>query len=359
MLAYVVVFSIVIFLAWVSTLAPSSQYAKSGKPDSFFFSLSGLVAAIFLGTREGVGADFDTIYVQGFAEYSMGQESRFESGFNALQSLVLLYTNDYHFLFIICSLITVALIYIAIYRWSPDPVFSVVIFLLGGLFFVSTNAVRQALAIGIFLNAIPYIVRGNPLKYAALILAAALFHKSALILLPLYLLRKIKLPYIAPILLGILCFLMGDVLVQVALRIGSLLSSQFAVYARLDHYLVGDLDLTDGAYLLLSLAFLAYVNRKSPSIYMRNNTIRIYTNIVICGVLIVVLTGSMFILFRLARYFTPVLILFLPSLANSLKRESDRAASKRALCLFLALGAYVVYGVLEIESAVPYISCMF
>jgi len=57
---------------------------------------------------------------------------------------------------------------------------------------IQASAMRQSLAIAIFIASIPYIYKKDPFRYFICIGIAWLFHSSALILLPLYLLGYIK-----------------------------------------------------------------------------------------------------------------------------------------------------------------------
>src|SRR5665213_2396527 len=61
-----------------------------------------------------------------------------------------------------------------------------------GFMLVNASAMRQSLAIAIFITAIPYIYRKDAVRYFLFIGMAWLFHSSALILLPLYFLGYVN-----------------------------------------------------------------------------------------------------------------------------------------------------------------------
>ena len=359
MLLYYLLFAPVLFFAWLSVrdLKPclgGKDVSINEQPKKFFFCLSGALAAAILAFREGVGADYYTIYVQGYNDAANGIESRYEIGFDILQKICLFVSDDYHLLFIACAVITVGLIYYAIYKWSKMPLMSILIFLLCGLFFFSTNAIRQAISIAIFLNAIPYIVKGRCLKYCVLILVAALFHQSAIILIILYWVRFLKLNFIRAGLICTAVALLGSFLAPISLQLGGLISDQFAVYARLEHYLEGDIDLLDLGYTVIAFILFLYVRKENKEIYLDNTEIRIFTNILIVGFLIIVMTSYMFILFRFARYITPLLIFYIPSLISHVKsQKAQRVIVVLVSCCFIAASLYV-YDYLEMDQAVPY-----
>ena len=63
------------------------------------------------------------------------------------------------------------------------------------IFLMNLSAIRQSLATAVFIIAVEYAIKRKPIHYAALIIIASLFHKSALILFPIYFIvapKKIK-----------------------------------------------------------------------------------------------------------------------------------------------------------------------
>lgn len=364
MVLYYFLFTPVLFFAWLSVhdlrqCLSSQEILSNERPKKFFFCLSGALAAAILFFREGVGADYYKIYAQGYSDAANGAESRYEIGFDILQQACLFVSDDYHVLFFVCAVITVALVYYAIYKWSKMPLLSILIFLLCGLFFFSTNAIRQAISIALFLNAIPYITKGKFLNYCCWIIVAALFHQSAIVLILLYCLRFVKLNLLKAGLLCLVVVLLGNSLVPVSLQIGSLMSDQFAIYARLEHYLEGDIDLLDLGYTVIAYVIFWYVQRGDKKLYSNDDETRILTNILFIGLLIVIMTGYMFILFRFARYITPVLIFYIPNLVSRLKTHQERRNISLLIALCFVMTSFVVYGYLEIDQAVPYQTFLF
>lgn len=130
MIIYVIVFSLA-----TGILAVSTFLSGNGRPDRTAFVTSGLLVACLLGLREGVGTDFYSIYVAGFNSIDEGNESRFEPGFVLLVRALSLFSSNYNFLFFGIALITVGLVYRAIWRISLNPTLAVFIYLVGGIFF--------------------------------------------------------------------------------------------------------------------------------------------------------------------------------------------------------------------------------
>ena len=188
MIFYSCLFFVSVFFAFLS-VCDLKQRRTLKQPRLGFFVLSGLTVAIAFGIREGFGTDYYDIYVKGYNEIQAGFASRFELGFVTLCRLLILFGLDYHSMFFVTSFLTVFLVYRAIYSQSLGPIWGVYIFLFGGFLFFSSNGIRQALAASILLNALPFATRGDTIKFCIAVLAASLFHTTALLFIPLVVLR--------------------------------------------------------------------------------------------------------------------------------------------------------------------------
>ena len=150
--------------AWGRRHAPSRRSALNGAALLFLFAaLTGLAAL-----RIDVGNDYGS-YVNTFHEIFVGGYVVTEPGFNLLVRL--LYTlsggENYLLVFGVFAAATTALFLKAMYDQSLDFSLSFALFMLLGLYFRTFNTVRY--------------------YFILLILGAALFHKSVLVVIPLYL----------------------------------------------------------------------------------------------------------------------------------------------------------------------------
>ena len=108
-----------------------------------------------------------------------------EPGYLLLNLAVSLLWNDYRgFLFVFHFLLT-ALVFAWVGRFSPAPWLSVFLFLTLQYFALSMNFLRQALAAAIVLWVYPFLKNRRFLPACGIILLAACFHRTALIMLPL------------------------------------------------------------------------------------------------------------------------------------------------------------------------------
>ena len=94
--------------------------------------------------------------------------------------------GNYHFLEFVITCIVLTCIYRFMRRYTGNIALGLMIFLAFNGVGVICNLLRNSLAIGIFLLAIPYIEQRRPLQYYLLCLLALTFHISALVYLPLY-----------------------------------------------------------------------------------------------------------------------------------------------------------------------------
>lgn len=122
---------------------------------------------------------------QSIAVNGLGGADWSEPGYLLLNQAVSLLWNDYRaFLFVFHFLLT-ALVFAWIGRYSPSPWLSVFLFLTLQYFALGMNFLRQALAAAIVLWVYPFLKDRRFLPACGVVLLAACFHRTALIMLPL------------------------------------------------------------------------------------------------------------------------------------------------------------------------------
>lgn len=148
-----------------------------------FMVLTGLAAL-----RIDVGNDYGN-YVNTFHEIYVGGYVVTEPGFNLLVRF--LYTlsggENYLLVFGFFAAATTFLFLKAMYDQSLDFPLSFALFMLLGLYFRTFNTVRYYFVLAITLYSLRYVLKREYGKFMLLILGAALFHKSVLVVIPLYL----------------------------------------------------------------------------------------------------------------------------------------------------------------------------
>lgn len=198
MLVYTITLFATVFLVFITQKESSQAFLLLSKKhliinkNILFVFLSYLIMVFVTGTRYNVGVDYFYTYVPIFNKILSGLNVDVEYGYYLLNKLVILFTDNYMWLFVVCSVIFFFFIYKYIFRDSPYPYLSIFLFITSTYFFVYMNAMRQMLAISIFLFSLKYIYTDEKIKYFISILFASMFHTSILICLPLIFMNRIN-----------------------------------------------------------------------------------------------------------------------------------------------------------------------
>jgi len=126
--------------------------------------------------------------------------SRLEKGYYVLQNILANRFYDYRIMFGVVAFIFAFAVAFWMYRYSSYPPLSGVGFVMYGIMFYSCNFLRQFFAAVIMLYAFEALKKKDLLRWVALVLFAACFHWSALIMIPFFFIMHIRLQ---PVLLAV------------------------------------------------------------------------------------------------------------------------------------------------------------
>lgn len=149
-------------------------------------------------------------YVNIFSLINQNREVATEVGFNylVLAMQAIFGVDSYLPIFGLFSIVTVYFFVRCIYEQGDWFVASLFLFLMNGYYFSSFNSIRFYFVMGIAMYTMKYVIRGEYGKFILWILFAALFHKSVLVVIPVYLvsayLAKIRLKWYHYVIGGIL-----------------------------------------------------------------------------------------------------------------------------------------------------------
>jgi len=315
----------------------------------------GVSFAVLFGVaacRRGVGTDYWPRYVPFFVQVAHGWPVATDTGYVALNAVVAAFTGDYQWIFVVTSALTIGLVYRAIARWSVAPALSVFIFVVGGFYLESFNAVRQWLAIAILLNSMGAIVNRKPVRFLVLTAVAASFHASALIWLLAWPLARLRLGAVARLaLVGLTAAAMiaGQAHVQSAI---SHWAPAYAWYLESDYGQVRAFDpygtaLAAGV-LLVSTITLCDGERESR--YVRS-----LLNLQGMQMIVIILASTMEYLFsRVTYYFTPVQILAVPSMLAAIRTPGIRRIATGLVLVGYAAAYYFKFMVWNSHGVLPY-----
>lgn len=191
------------------------------------FLIMVLPVSLVAGLRYGISTDYIPIYERGFKRVLNGVTTdNFEPAFYFLIKMCGTFSDEAWPVFLVSSLITMALFF-AGFKQSKIFLMSVTLLFAQGIYFDTFNGIRQYIVAAVFLCCIKYIRNGNLKRYMVIMGLCTLIHTSALITLPLYFLRKIKLNYYVYIVILTLMMIFKTKLFQLFLIVLSLNSKYY------------------------------------------------------------------------------------------------------------------------------------
>ena len=213
----------------------------------------------------------------------------------------------------IMSVFTVMVIGYVIYRMSPEPLMSILVFYIIS-FLQMINLSRQYMAVAIVFLAVYMLYKGKTLGYLILILTASLVHSSALVGLVFIILKKWKFTYRTYFMyigVAVASYIMKDYVIRLIKRLG----------------IYNDL-LTTNKSLKVFTVFPAVVIVFLLGIYLKNMDKNRINNILMHSVMIVFLISfislNIFYFSRISYYFMIFMVLFIPELLNTMETFKER-----------------------------------
>lgn len=190
MYIYIITFLITILLVWLA-----ENKAKSRKNKIILLILAVVPMFFISAIRYNVGTDYEKRYVADYYTLLEGKNvGNLEIGFKAIDYLCLFFTKEPYLLFVITSLIILAIIFEVIYKKSSNRILSIIIFFLGGYFFATLNIIRQYISVAFILLGYQFLMSENKKKaYIGFVICAILaffMHSSSIICFIIILLTK-------------------------------------------------------------------------------------------------------------------------------------------------------------------------
>ena len=330
--------------------------AGKDKKDGFIYNINlfvgSLILVLFAGFRSSsVGTDTNN-YVGIFKSINRsnltGMDTSLEYLFIILNKVAYFFSEDYISLLICIAIITVYFNIKVIARLSINLWLSVFIYITLGCYVFFFNGARQAIAVAIIGMAILQIYNRNLKKYIFWVFIATLFHKTALVMLPLYFLNFNKFSIKKSVAIG---FMFTAIIVSMSLLL-SLASSDIS-----DRYSAYEGRGASGAYILtffyiVNTIFLVYLKKRISTLHIKKyifflNLCVIHTIIYV----VVQLLGVDINILRLASYFQLGFVLIYPIVFK------DVGMFKELTPRLFFLGVHILFYYIYLErmsSLVPY-----
>src|SRR5690625_2228266 len=172
----IIVFTFSLLARHFSKLEYSTISLNFPRPNKIF--LFGALASLVTisGLRSNIGDTYFYMHAYENNDFTLDLVlAEKDIGFGFLQMFLQKFiSEDPQILIFVTALITNTLIVLVLYHYSRLIEISLYVYITGGLFLVSMNGIRQVLAAAIAFVAIRYLIRGNFIKYAIVIVVASL-----------------------------------------------------------------------------------------------------------------------------------------------------------------------------------------
>lgn len=285
-------------------------------------------------------------------------KNRFEYGYVVFNKLIYHFTENPRWLLIISALIIVLLLGITLYRYSDNPSVAIIIFITMGFMSGSMSQIRQYIAWAICLYSIDSIMKKKPIKFTLLILLAMLFHISAIVFLPMYMLSNIKVSFKKLIVFVVIVLPLFIFFNQFS-NFTKIIIKSYGNYSNdiLNNGSTGHLAITVNLITFLIFfiieIYLLNINNKKEIKLDKLNNLNLW--MMMCAFVVMLLSYKFSQFNRLTAYFTSSLIFLLP---NELVEE-NRNTIKKVITIgiiFFLISDFVIIHTLRPEwsNITPY-----
>lgn len=304
------------------------EWKPSRKKEILFLCISSVILVAFSSIRAtNVGIDYYQFYVPFFEDVRAGGWSylisganpyRTEFGFSLLTFLLSRVTGNVFVYMAIIAVIMVGLAALVLYRDCPKPWIGMFIFVSFNFFGNTLSYIRQSLAIAIFLFAIHYLKEKKFIPYLLIVLLAATFHKSLLVMIPIYFLAQIVVNWISVGTYGGLTVLVLIFSWQVFKFVTQFVYQHYTTESNL--YFMNGRDFMTGLVPVLAMLAMLVLQKQ---LLKRNPRNVVLVNLAMYAGIFFILTWKHFLFQRVGNIFFTAAILYIPELLVSLQSTEE------------------------------------
>lgn len=279
---------------------------------------------IIIGFRYGVGVDYFA-YEEAFHLYY--NKFFFEPFYSFLNFYIKITVGKFYYVTFIMILITNIFIYLALKKRNISGIYLLLSLLIysSNMALVFMNAMRQGVAVAIFLYASSFIKERKFKNYLILILIGAGFHFSILFMLPVYFLNRINISIKRYIFYIIISYLFVYTLLAQKLinYISSLLPTRYSRYYNSEMFFLEEVNIFSIGVLIkvvLSIVLLILIVKSNK----KNNNYTMETNFYMLGIIMTILSLSTFMFDRIGYFFYIFEVLVIPLLIKEIENNQIR-----------------------------------
>lgn len=274
-------------------------------------------------------------------------------GFAWLSKLLSLISNgNFQILLIVIAVITEIAVAIIIYRYSPAPWLSYLLWDCFGFYIFGFSAIKQALAMGLLMFAFTGIMEERPRRFFLWTVLAGCIHAPALIFLPAYWIAKSKLSVrrmTAYVISAVLIFIFRN---QIVTFISEFYYDETAFTVN---------DRLGGRFIMIAALIAAGVFLRG---FSGKNFSKLF-NLMIAAAILQMFSGFDNVFSRLTDYYFQFLILYLPMMfyperdislggKSQIRRIALLQGQRVAALLFVALLAFFYYYQTNLNAKIDY-----
>lgn len=349
MLVYIVMLVFSIVMLFIAEKFKEKKVIKIGA-----FILAGLSFFIVSAIRYDLGTDYIRRYAEDYIKMGKGINiPNLELGYKLFAKACLFFTKDYVIIFVITSAIIIFLTFYTIYKESPYPILSVVIYFLMGYFFHSLNIMREYLAISILLFSYPYLVNKKYIVFAICAIIAFLFHSSsAIILIAVLLCNREVFDLKRTLIMSVILLLAGRFLWK---YVGTYLinHTRFASYTKdTSKFSNGVLRKVEIIVNLILYLTIYYLYKNSPD---KGRKEKFFLNMQACSLLFMIAASAMSLFFRISFYFAIFNIISIPYFFKKSDIETKKKMIVLSIIMVTMLGHFTKKNILKnTDEVTPY-----
>lgn len=300
---------VIFLISWIFSIPTLNR-----KFSFIFFSFT--ILFLFLALRYDYGNDYlDYLYIHQSFNEGMSAWGEKDVLFKQLNLLV----SDFKLMIAIISFFYIMVIYYLVKKEVPYNYYwlSVIILLINPyLFLIHLSSVRQTIALCFFIIAVYFAINKKVLMYFIFILIASGFHKSALLLLPIYFflnLKSMKMKYLI-----ILIFSLASLLFTPLFDF--VLNSVILLFPRYDYYLTFELGNSLRSTILSFFFFIMIVTNINK---LKGKEI-VFGKLALIATTLSILSYKVSMITRLNIYFEIFMVIAIPLIIYRTKRLEIR-----------------------------------
>ena len=326
------------------------------KADKAFLWVGSVILAVITGIRHSVTGSDTTNYINSFKQFRKLPWDKvisetydyYEIGYRVIMKIIGYVTDNANVFFIIVALFFAFSLGVFITRNSQNRFMSLMLYFTVGAFTFQLTGMRQALAMSIVLFSFKYIKERKLVKFLITVFIASLFHKSSVIIIPMYFAAYMKMN-----ILTFAMFTLGGVgicvYVKPLIQLFQKISNSYGDYSPIGFS--GGGFVVVAMYAITIVVSYMYMN----SLEKQNKHNVFFFNMTFVSLLLYILRYFIMIAERVSFYYQFAFIILLPNVIEAIPDDKTRRIV-RACALVLAS---LLFGYRSLRAASPEFNYFF